>query len=682
VQDLTIRSLSLRASALTAWTWLLLCSACGTTAGPALAATDGAGAAEVVDTIAGSDSADVQQPADAVTDSVDGGACPEGSACDDGDKCTTGDQCKGGTCHGIPLVCTTSNPCEQSVCEPNNGVCLTSNKDGACDDGDPCTQADNCLLGVCTGFPKPGCCTVNCTGKVCGDDGCGGSCGVCKAGELCGNGACVASTAAGETCADALVIGALPFQHVGTTLGAQNDLNAPDKACYNGSLGTYGPDVVYRYTPPADGTIGITITGYSNKPAVYAASDCADIKNSCVGGALGFGQDVLGPTYVPVSQGVPLFIIVDADQDGGDYTLDISSCTPDCKGKQCGTDGCGGVCGYCAKLSAYDCSNIGTCVCVPSCKDKSCGGDGCGGSCGSCPSGQVCDGGIAGAYKLQCVQAGQAGDTCATAIAIDTSPYTFSGTTVGLGNNLYGWAFCPGDGTGAYYGAEAPDMVFSVGGKQAETWYVELTKASTSLEIYALTDCADPISCQQAGYKGFTLKTQLLVESPTGSPLYVAVDGYDDQSGTFTLQAKKCVLPGDCPEGEAGEYCSFPIVINGLPFQQGGSIGIDSYALPKGACGAKKQLGHGGGDRAYALTAGKSGTYTVTVQGSLGMDPIVYVAKDCTQLAKTCAGFVDKTGENGKEVLTFNATAGEVWFVVVDAPTSIGGKFDLGVTGP
>lgn len=59
-----------------------------------------------------------------------------------------------------------------------------------------------------------------------------------------------------------------------------------------------------------------------------------------------------------------------------------SKCIPDCDGKECGSDGCNGICG-----SSYgDCEDgwvcdEGTCVCVPDCSGKICGGDGCGGEC-------------------------------------------------------------------------------------------------------------------------------------------------------------------------------------------------------------------------------------------------------------------------------------------------------------
>ena len=80
-------------------------------------------------------------------------------------------------------------------------------------------------------------------------------------------------------------------------------------------------------------------------------------------------------------------------------------CIPQCEGKQCGSDGCGGTCGDgCYDLAKYNnrCEiETGKCVCTPDCFGKDCGSDGCGGTCGdnngSCPAskptcglGQVC----------------------------------------------------------------------------------------------------------------------------------------------------------------------------------------------------------------------------------------------------------------------------------------------------
>jgi hypothetical protein len=66
------------------------------------------------------------------------------------------------------------------------------------------------------------------------------------------------------------------------------------------------------------------------------------------------------------------------------------TCTPNCAGKQCGGDGCGGICGLCPE--GQNCQN-GACSggCTPSCANKECGNDGCGGSCGGCPPGEACE---------------------------------------------------------------------------------------------------------------------------------------------------------------------------------------------------------------------------------------------------------------------------------------------------
>lgn len=74
-----------------------------------------------------------------------------------------------------------------------------------------------------------------------------------------------------------------------------------------------------------------------------------------------------------------------------------TECRPFCDGKQCGEDGCGGVCGshYGGCESGLVCQQ-GSCVCVPSCAGKVCGGDGCG---GECPNGCVAQGSI-----YQCIE--------------------------------------------------------------------------------------------------------------------------------------------------------------------------------------------------------------------------------------------------------------------------------------
>jgi len=60
-----------------------------------------------------------------------------------------------------------------------------------------------------------------------------------------------------------------------------------------------------------------------------------------------------------------------------------SACVPNCAGKECGYDGCGGACGRCSR--GHVCNNLsGVCSCTPNCAGRTCGVDGCGGTCGIC----------------------------------------------------------------------------------------------------------------------------------------------------------------------------------------------------------------------------------------------------------------------------------------------------------
>ena len=80
------------------------------------------------------------------------------------------------------------------------------------------------------------------------------------------------------------------------------------------------------------------------------------------------------------------------------------SCVPDCEGKDCGDDGCGGLCGVqgtengCSSVFPH-CNEDGLCeaappACIAECDGKDCGPDGCGGVCGDCTTSKLCVGGV------------------------------------------------------------------------------------------------------------------------------------------------------------------------------------------------------------------------------------------------------------------------------------------------
>ena len=78
------------------------------------------------------------------------------------------------------------------------------------------------------------------------------------------------------------------------------------------------------------------------------------------------------------------------DTTGGEEGGESPLCSLDCSGKECGDDGCGGLCGLCDV--GMMCAE-GVCVpntCEAQCAGKECGDDGCGGLCGTCPQGLFC----------------------------------------------------------------------------------------------------------------------------------------------------------------------------------------------------------------------------------------------------------------------------------------------------
>jgi hypothetical protein len=77
-------------------------------------------------------------------------------------------------------------------------------------------------------------------------------------------------------------------------------------------------------------------------------------------------------------------------------------CVPECKHRECGSDGCNGSCGSCRHAELCDqtmgrctakpsCDQGGQpCACTRDCAGRVCGDDGCGGSCGMCPMDAMC----------------------------------------------------------------------------------------------------------------------------------------------------------------------------------------------------------------------------------------------------------------------------------------------------
>jgi hypothetical protein len=238
--------------------------------------------------------------------------------------------------------------------------------------------SDGCggTCGTCTDPAKPSCndtlgqcqavCVPQCTGKACGPDGCGGTCGTCASGVTC--------TAAGGCLPDAWTCNKAFF---GDGAVCDCGCGAADSDCA-GDLPVAGCAKLQKCDKTGT-CVAKVPTGWTCEPGTYDALDACDC-----------GCGVLDPDC----QFKSLTVVGCPGLDPAcDATGTCVACVPDCTGKDCGNDGCGGSCGGCASKTAV-CS-AGTCSepCSPKpliCLTNECGDDGCGGSCGSCATGSTC----------------------------------------------------------------------------------------------------------------------------------------------------------------------------------------------------------------------------------------------------------------------------------------------------
>ncbi|RME29944.1 MAG: hypothetical protein D6806_00740, partial [Deltaproteobacteria bacterium] len=108
-------------------------------------------------------------------------AVADGTSCDDGNPCTTQDVCTSGECGGTPIDCSSlDDQCNRGECNQETGQCskVPLPNGTSCDDGNPCTVADTCQGGMCTG----GLDDPNCEGTS-GGGGCSCSSGSAGAGQ-------------------------------------------------------------------------------------------------------------------------------------------------------------------------------------------------------------------------------------------------------------------------------------------------------------------------------------------------------------------------------------------------------------------------------------------------------------------------------------------------------------------
>jgi hypothetical protein len=534
-------------------------------------------------------------------------------------------------------------------------------------------------------------CTPSCAGQQCGPDGCGGFCGPCAGGEVCDalSYQCVdPSLADGDTCANALTIPSVPYTTTGFTTGTGNDYEATATGCAGignnpGVEGNTSPDVAYSFTPTVTGRYTIEYVPEFDG-SVYVATDCGDIENTCLGGSEQGGAYFHETVEVELTAGTTYYIIVDGGLSGGisgNYTLMVHApCVPDCTGRQCGTDGCGGSCGTCTGTDVCD-DSTGTC------RDP----------------GQV------------------VGESCQNPHVVDPAalPYVnVDDTTGSVDAYSHGQADCPGETMA--HGVNSGDHAYEFTPTTTAYYDITLDAQGWDVMFYVVTDCADvPSTCVYSEDEAWAFEsTSVLMES--GTTYYLIVDGFSDGGGEEGLYqitvgqpgcqpscgGKACGddgcggVCGTCAGGDvcdpvtfqcvdpanaSGNTCANAINVPGAPWSTAGSTtGLtNDYGSVGGACpGIPGTEGEASPDVTYELTPATTGTYTITYTPEF--DGALYVVTDCADVAGTCvAGSEGGNDPNFQEVLAVSLTAGTTYYLIVDGGLQGGasGNYTLDISG-
>ena len=307
-------------------------------------------------------------------------------SCDDGVFCNGAERFADGLCNAGSPPCDDAAECTTDTCDEETGLCAHELGAGC----------DTCLSD----------CTPDCTGKVCGDDGCGGSCGVCDAGQGCASamGVCQPADQPG-TCASPL-----PLVAAGTDLVGSHTLFGDTSAALHQAVPTCNStstavELVYTFTTAE--TVGIDARSYGYDTVLHlrkedpaaSGSECLDDTPAAT---VGCSDDASPPGDYGSRVAAALdpgtyYLIVDGfdSTQFGAFQLDVkvvpNGCVPQCDGQYCGgDDGCGGDCGECGEGFACVDSKCQADPCVPQCDGKVCGDDGCGATCGDCAKGELC----------------------------------------------------------------------------------------------------------------------------------------------------------------------------------------------------------------------------------------------------------------------------------------------------
>lgn len=359
-----------------------------------------------------------------------------------------------------------------------------------------------------------GCCTPNCDGKTCGDDGCGSSCGTCGDGETCSaEGVCQANNCSpvrALTCGESFTVDTAGPDSTNTTL---------ENGCIEAEGFYSGPEVAYSFA--SDVLVEVTVDAPEVGGVEDDGVDIFAIKDQGDGVCdMGFCEAAGYDTTIFFSAPGDTHYVVFDGYEGTSQVLDVgvTCCYAECDGKVCGDDGCGNTCADCPALEA------------------------CAADQSACLAGQYAD-----------------NSTCETAETITSLPFITIGSTTDATAN-YSTQNAAGDG------GEPGCVGVPSGGKDVVYSYTPTVTGTLEVWLEQVLDdesvCADPLNdsgcvpktlhvvttCPDAAdfagcvggidyLAGSTpFPTRLPVEVTADTTYFIIVSGYNENEyGTYKL---------------------------------------------------------------------------------------------------------------------------------------------------
>ena len=578
----------------------------------------------------------------------EGCLCTSDADCDvfdDGDLCNGTLSCQGNKCVLDPdtlIVCPDldSSGCTSALCDPSSGACTQgAAKDGKpCDDSDACTLDETCLGGLCQGG-EPKDCT---DGKPCTEDACdaltgcfnpsspeGAACedgDLCTEGDACTSGACLpgANVCEGALCQAQDTLNCGESDDWGTGFFDGSDI-IDSYSCSNEAF--MGNDYVYYFEAPYDGLFDLSLseeTGLTDLFILAQDGSGCDPQNCLTQG--------YAYAISEMKKGDGFYIVVDNRADTSAEYVITMECAADAE-SACG-DGLDNDAD-----GQLDCEDS-DCASSPECAASMC----------------------TAALELECGESDSASTYASgSSNMLDTyegcsNPFSYPGSE-------YIYAFTPQVSTGVT---------------------LSLSDESASTDVMVLSAACESSACVSFGYDEGAFQAE------AGVPYFIVVDGFSGASGSFTLSlecdttaepsAPEICSGGEDEDGDGDVDCldSDCLEESALcepscgPSGAGFSLfcpsdgdtwtnaGADSTELVDSYPGCLDTGLHTGPEYVYAFNAPSDGAITLTKSGDEGVLDM-FVLSDTGQGCNPAACI-----EWGTESLTFLATQGQSYFVVVD----------------